>query len=120
MKSIKIYLLPLFLFIFFSIQVFSQDEFYNDKKETEKIEQTISKTDSIIVYGYFTEKDYNEIHGIQKHTKNTDSELYYGDEIYNEEPRKGRRRDGFLAEVAAEVIVEVVINAVFIIATFWQ
>lgn len=116
MQSIKIYLLPLFLFTFFSTQGFSQDEFYNDKKEVEKTEQTISKTDSIIVYGYFTEKDYNEIHGIQKHKKNTDAEFYYSDEIYNEEPRKGRRRNGFLAEVAAEVVI----NAVFIIATFWQ
>ncbi len=120
MKSIKIYLLPLILFTFFSTQAFSQNDFYNDKKKKTKIEQKISKTDSIIVNEYYTEKDYNELHSIKEIKINTNSEIYYDDEAYNEEERKHRERDGFLAEVAAEVIVEVVINAVFIIATIWQ
>ncbi|MBL4593164.1 MAG: hypothetical protein JKX68_05015 [Flavobacteriales bacterium] len=118
MKSIKTYLLPLLLLTFFSTSVFAQNDFYNGEKEQEKIEQKISTTDSILVYGYYTEIDYNEIHGIEKPKNNVDSEFYYGDEVRDKE--KHRKKDSFLSEVAAEVIVEVVINAVFILATFWH
>ncbi len=120
MKSIKIYLLPLVLFTFFSTSVFSQNDFYNAKKEEQKIVQKKSKTDSILVHGYFTEKDYNEMHGVEKSQKNVDTEFYYGDETTEEAERRKKERDSFLGEVAAEVIVEVMVNAVFVIAAFWH
>ena len=114
MKSIKIYLLPIILVTFFTTQGLSQNAINNGVNENEKI----SRTDSILVHGYFTEFDFNEINGISNSKENVDSEFYYGDEVRDEE--KDRERDSFLSEVAAEVIVEVVINAVFILATFWQ
>lgn len=120
MKSIKIYLLPLFLIAFFSTQVFSQDDFYNEKLGKDKAEQKVSKTDSIIGNEYFTEKDYNEIQGIKEYQKNINSEFYCDDEGYNKDEPKKRERDSFMNEVAAEVIVEVVVNTLFIIATFWH
>ncbi len=120
MKSIKIYLLPLLLISFFSTQGFSQDDFYNNKNEKEKVEQKTFKSDSLLVHGYFTERDYNEIYNVKEQHKNTHSEIYYGDEAYNEEELRRRERDNFFGEVAAEVIVEVVVNTLFILATCWH
>ena len=121
MKSIKIYLLPIFLLTLFNTQVFSQDDFYNNKKEKQKLEQTDSRADSIIVHEYFTEEDYNEKHNVANNKISNDSEPYYGDEIYSSEEEKRRReRNNFFNEVAAEVVVEVIVNTLFIIATFWH
>ena len=116
MKSIKIYLLPIILVTFFTTQGLSQNAINNGVNENEKI----SRTDSILVHGYFTEFDFNEINGISNSKENVDSEFYYGEETLKEEELRKRERDSFLNEVAAEVIVEVVVNAVFILATFWQ
>lgn len=121
MKSIKIYLLPIFLLTLFNTQVFSQDDFYHDKKEKQKFEQTDSRVDSIIVNEYFTEKDYNEKHNVADNKISKDSESYYEDEIYSsEEVKRKRDRNNFFNEVAAEVVVEVLVNTLFIIATFWH
>ena len=111
MKSIKKYLLPLILIAFFSTQGFSQDN--SNEKEQEKI----SKTDSILVHTYFTEEDYNKKHGIEKDNQ----AFYYSDEVYNEkEPEQHQEKDTVLGEVAAEIIVEVVVNTLFFIAAFWH
>lgn len=120
MKSIKIYLLPLILIAFFSSPTFSQNDFYNSKKEKEQGKQKLSKTDSILVDGYFTEEDYNEIRGIKENKHTSSSEEYYKNKDYTEEERKKNERDHFLTEVAAEVIIEVVVNTLFILATFWH
>lgn len=120
MKSIKLYLLPFFLITFFSSVTFSQNDFYNDKKAPNEKVLNIIEMDSIIANEYYTEKDFNEIHRINEPQKNNDQEFYYEDEVYHEEDRKARRRDSFLGEVAAEVVVEVVVNTLFILATFWQ
>jgi len=120
MKSIKIYLFPLILFVFFTGQAFSQNELNTNGKENNKINHTISETDSILIYGYFTEKDYNEIHGIKSEIKSNESEFYYGDENSKNDKERKRERDSFFGEVAAELIVEVVVNTLFVIAAFWH
>lgn len=121
MKSIKAYLLLLFLPIFFSVQSFSQSSFNENEKEEQKKEFQFSKSDSLLAATYFTEKDYNEINGIEQLERAENTEGYYNDEVYNsEQPHKQKNRRSFWDAVAAEVIVEVMVNTVFIIATFWQ
>jgi len=117
MKSIKIYLLALFFPIFFSSSVFSQNKISDDQA---KVEQKLSETDSILVNTYFTEEDYNKIHKIEKAECLKISENYYGDEIYNEKVCTKTSRNTFLENVAIEVVVDVVVNTLFIIATFWH
>jgi len=120
MKSIKIYLLPFILLIVFCSPLYSQNDFYNDKTPQKSVIQKASKIDSVLIHGYFTEKDYNELRGIDNSQKKSESEIYYRDEVLTEEEQRKRERDGFFSEVAAEVIVEVVVHTVFILATFWQ
>ena len=71
----------------------------------------------VSINDYSTEQDYNE--------KNNIEPLYevYGhevEEIYEDEHKPKRRRNTLAAEIAAEVFVEVLVNTVFIIATFWN
>ena len=120
MKSIKVYFLLLFFLTVFNSVAFSQNKTENKQVETKNIEQSLSKIDSILVNTYFTEADYNKIHKIKKVECVKISENYYGDEIYNEEGRGEKARDRFLENVAIEVVVDVVVNTLFIIATFWQ
>ena len=118
MESIKTYLLPLFLTICFSTPIFSQNDFNENINEKNKEELIDLKTDSILVHTYFTERDYNEKYNIETVKHDNGSELY-NDEAYNDKEQRRKVRDDFFIEVAAEVIVEVVINAIFIIAAIW-
>lgn len=120
MKSIKIYLLPLILLIVLSSSSLAQSSL---KKDSLKREKVFSKADSVLVEGYVTELDFIE----QNYTEDNveigecNTRNYYGDEIYNEEPLPSRKRNApFWDAVAVEVVADVIVNAVFIIAAFWQ
>jgi hypothetical protein len=115
MKSIKTYLIQLILIAFFSTSAFSQSNNSTDERQSE-----ITKIDSVLVNGYFTESDYNKKHNVKKQSKTTELEIYYKDENKNKDARDGGEKDGFLKAVAAEVIVEVVVNTLFIIAAIWR
>lgn len=116
MKSIQIYFLPLILSCFFGMKGFSQSSVNFNKNQKE----TISRTDSILINEYLTEKDYNKKHNVNKQNRVADSEIYYEDESNKEEEQKKNEKNSFLNEVAAEVIVEVVVNTLFIIAAIWH
>ena len=115
MKSIK--LIVSLLFVFVSFNMSAQNDFYSDEKG--KIEPVLEQN-VVDVYSldeYSTEQDYNEKHNIEPsyevYNENTE-------EIYSDEKQPKRRRNTFAGDVAAEVVVEVIINTVFIIATFWN
>lgn len=120
MKSIKIYLLPLFLLVFFGTQAFSQINF---KKETYNKEHKFSKADSVLVGSYLTESDYNEKYGIDivdvyevESLKSSGS-----DEIYNDTTNHRRNsKNRVLDAGTVSFIVDVAIHTAFLIAAFWQ
>ena len=114
MKSIKLLLSILFILLAFGAN--AQDDFYNNKSKKKKTE--VVKDSVVSIDEYSTEQDYNEKNKIDTSYEVYDPEV---EEIYEDEnqPRK-RRRNTFAAEIAAEVFVEVLINTVFIIATFWN
>jgi hypothetical protein len=118
MKSIKPYLLSLFLLLFFSVPSFSQSDVDSSRGVKQ---QAFSKADSVLAASYLSEIDYNEINGINDLNEEAYSKPFYGDEIYNEEPiHKNKRRNHFWDSVAAELVVEVVVHTTFLIATFWH
>ncbi len=119
MNSIKIYLLSALFLILFNNLLFSQNDFYNDKKEVEK---TIPKTtinDVELINEYTTEKDYNEIHNINEVQYNDGSE-FYEEEVYADQNDNKRKKNTIAGEIVAEVILDVFFNAVFIIAACWH
>ena len=113
MKSIKIYLLP-FLFVLISVgQVFSQSNLKKERK--------FSKADSALVETYLTEEDYNNLNEISEGNDQGEFKTHYGDEIYNEEPLpQNKRKNVFWNSDAAELVVDVFVNTVFLIAAFWH
>lgn len=118
MKSIKTYLLPLFILAIFSAQAFSQGIITNDSLSNQKV---FSKADSVLAESYLTEIDYNELKGDGNLNVSVHNKTYYGDEIYNEEPIKKSKRRNFIWDSAtAELVVDVVVNTVFLIAAFWH
>ena len=118
MNFIKTYLLPILLLVFFSGQAIAQAEL---RKDSLINEQVFSKADTILANTYMSERDYNERYGINYLNEDTYDETFYGDEIYNEEPlRKNRRKNHFWDAVAVEIVAEMVVNTVFIIAAFWH
>ncbi len=108
MKSIQ-YLLFILLFQG-ALSGFSQDEIYNEKKKKVDIEQYYN--DSLVnTDAYATEKDYLE--------KN--KEYAYEEEGANQHRKKRKKRNrSFAKEVVAEVVVEVFIHSLFLIATCWH
>lgn len=116
MKSIKLLLSMLLIFIAFGAN--AQDDFYNNKSEKKKGKIELVKDSVVSINDYSTEQDYNEKNNIDTSYEVYDPEV---EEIYEDENRsKKRKRNTFAAEFAAEVVVEVLINTVFIIATFWN
>lgn len=117
MKSIKILLSSLFLLIVVSVN--AQDEIYNDKKNKDKVYTTQKlEVKHVAIDEYTTEEDYNE-----KNNITTSYEVYEwedNEEIYKDEKQPKRRRNTVAGEVIAEVLVDVFINTVFIIAAFWH
>jgi hypothetical protein len=115
MKSIKTYLLSLFLLVFFGAQVFSQTSIEKSV--------TFSKADSLLVATYLTESDYNEKHGVMINPVCEVGvvEDFYPDEVYNEEPNnRNNSRNRFLDAGTVEFIVDVAIHTIFLITAFWQ
>jgi len=116
MKSIKLYLFLALLFIFPVTKVFTQ----NIHKQEPREKDNSSKIDSILVHGYFTEKDYNELYGIKLLKENKKSIVCYNDEIYSKKNNSEKDKDTIIRDTNAEIIVELVINTLFIIAAFWH
>lgn len=113
MKTNLFYLVVLF-FLVLSNNVVAQDEFYGDKKTTET---TSIKRDSVDVSSYSTAEDYKAVENVEENT--TNEEVYpdtYRDENSHDEKRRKRDRNEFVANV----MVDVFINLVFIVATFWH
>lgn len=117
MKTILPYLTCLFLVFGLSSQLWAQTEIKPDPKKALSKAQQTAQTDSILVNVYLTEADYNEKHHIKNKTITRD---VYGDEFYAEEKMDHYQDDAFLNDVATEVIIEVIVNAFIIVATFWQ
>ncbi|MDF1672797.1 MAG: hypothetical protein P1U41_04790 [Vicingaceae bacterium] len=116
MKSIKLLLSSVLIFI--AIGANAQDDFYNNKSKKKKEITEVVKDSVVSINDYSTEQDFNEKNKIETSYEVYDPEV---EEIYEDENKtRKRRRNTFAAEVAAEVFVEVLINTVFIIATFWN
>lgn len=109
MKTIPIYLL-LLIFLGNFNTVSAQDEFYSASK-TAEIE--VVSRDTVNLDNYSTEQDYNEA----VYEVKSDDVVEVEAEEDNERLRQKRN---LRAEVVAEIVVDVFINAVFIIAAFWQ
>lgn len=109
MKTIPIYLL-LLIFLGNFNTVSAQDEFYSAPK-TAEIE--VVSRDSVNLDNYTTEQDYNEA----VYEVKSDAVVEVDNEEDNERLRQKRN---LRAEIVAEIAVDVFINAVFIIAAFWQ
>ncbi len=109
MKTIPFYLLLLIFFGNFA-SVSAQDEFYSAPKTTET---KVVSTDSLKIDNYITEQDYIEA------VRQVESYTVVEGETEEENERTTHRRN-IRAEVVAEIVVDVFINAVFILAAFWQ
>jgi hypothetical protein len=118
MNAIKTYLLSLIFLLSFISSTFAQSN--SDDKESVRLEQELSEEDSILVNCYFTEKEYNRIHGIYQSTTASNSEYTYEDEIYKGEKNKKRGRDTFLSDIPVELVVDVVLNTLFFVAILWH
>lgn len=117
MKTNLFYLVVLF-FLVLSNNVVAQDEFYSDKKTTET---KSVRTDSVDISTYSTAEDYKAVENVEENTTNEDVDSPdnyrgYRDENSHEEKRRKRDRNEFVANV----MVDVFINVVFIVATFWH
>jgi len=109
MKTIPIYLL-LLIFLGNFNTVSAQDEFYS-APETAEIE--VVSRDTVNLDNYTTEQDYNEtVHEVK-------SDVVVEVEAEEDNERLRQKRN-LRAEIVAEIVVDVFINAVFIIAAFWQ
>ena len=114
--------LPLFFLFIFNASAFSQTA----KTPNNQEQQTFSKADSLIAASYFTEQDFNELNGITTSNETSFNDNSEGDEIYNntnhhhESTSKHQRRNRFWEAVAADIIIDVVVNTVFVITAFWN
>ncbi len=118
MNLIKTYLLPIALVLFFSMQVFTQPASANDGQVGE--EEQVSGVDSVLVNCYFSEAEYNKIHGINQSEMIEDSDQVYGDEIYGDQKHRKSGRNTFWEDVPADLIFDVVVNTLFFVAILWQ
>ena len=119
MNAIKTYLL-LFLLLLFIVPTFAQSNSDDNVPQKQDQEQELSKTDSILVNCYFTEKEYNRIHGINQLETVDNSESMYEDEIYNGKKHKKRGRDTFLSDIPVEMVVDIMLNTLFFVAILWH
>ncbi len=130
MNSIKIYLLPILFLLSINQHLFSQNDFYNESKEPEKTTQNTTIVDIDLIDEYTTEQDYNELHQINNTPDNIESDYFdedvvyddevYEDEIYMEQKNQKRRKNTVAGEIAADILLDVFINAVFIITSCWH
>jgi hypothetical protein len=114
MKTILFYLVVIF-FSILSTNVFAQDEFYNNKKGAEI---TSDKLDSLDLNSYTTAEDYYEVGGVVE--ENNTNEQVDPDNYRDEDTRSEKRRKSEKNEFVSNLVVDVFINAVFIVLTFWQ
>ena len=100
------------LFLMLAIVTNAQDEIYNEKYKQEIVVDTSnSSINEKDIHNYVTEADYYAQQ--QKKQKNS--------EVFTEDDTKEKRRDNSEAvQIAAEVVLEVFIHAVFIIAAIWN
>ena len=114
MKTNLFYLAVLF-FLVLNNNVVAQDEFYNDKNtsETKSV-----KADSVDISSYSTAEDYYEVGGVVK--ENNTNEQVDSDNYQDEDTRFEKRRKSEKNEFVSNIVVDVFINAVFIVLTFWQ
>lgn len=115
MKTIKLFFLLIISFLM-STNTFAQDEFYNDssKEVVTSINVDLETTfDGNNIDNYTTERDYNSNMYKNNNVVTVDEEM-----IYEEERKKQQRRNR--AEFAAELFFDVIVNAAFIVVTFWQ
>lgn len=114
MKTNLFYLAVLF-FLVLNNNVVAQDEFYNDKNtsETKSV-----KADSVDISSYSTAEDYYEVGGVVK--ENNTNEQVDLDNYQDEDTRSEKRRKSEKNEFVSNLVVDVFINAVFIVLTFWQ
>jgi hypothetical protein len=117
MKTFKRYFFAAFFLLSIS-GLYAQDEIYNEKPK-EKITDTNKTTVSVPDFDeYFTEKDFyvNEREN-NKHENQIEEEVIFTEE--ESEDKRERRGNGVAVQIAAEIVVEVFVNALFVIATFW-
>ncbi|MGB0887176.1 MAG: hypothetical protein ACPGSL_03540 [Vicingaceae bacterium] len=115
MNFIKTYLLPLVLLLFINASLFAQDGSHN--KDSKLV---LSKTDSIIVHHYYTEKDYLKNQNISESKNNNDSDNYYEDEIYSNKKYHKKNKSNFWKDVSVELVADVVVNSLLFIAIIWD
>jgi hypothetical protein len=113
MNSIKTYLLPLLFLLFGSLASFAQTD-------SSTVIKKLSKTDSILVNCYFSEQDYNAIYEIENFEEEEFADQKYSDEIYSDQEHKKRRGNTFWENVPAELVVDVLVNTIFLVALLWQ
>lgn len=120
MKTIVISTLLLILVIMAN-KVYAQDEFYNPK-ETKEISQV--KTDSVDISSYSTADDYYFIesdkndNSVEQMNVSEDKREDTSDDSRKENRRKRERNER--GEFISNLVVDVFINTVFIIATCWH
>ncbi len=115
MKTIQIIAVIVFSLVSTNV-AFAQDEFYNEDRNNQSSEVVNEKemVNEENYSTYKTENDFNE--NENEETKNEN----YIEEDNNEEQERKRRRRQANTEFVAEIMVDVFINTVFIIAAFWQ
>lgn len=90
--------------------VYAQDEFYNHNKTTSV---AVGKTDSINVSSYTTAEDY-----VSGNTQNKKENTQENSVVEN--PNEERRRKQDRKEFFSDIVVDVFIQTIFIVATFWH
>ena len=113
MKTFKIYLFISFFLLSFSV-LRAQDEIYNEKAKKEVVETINTTVDVKDFDNYCTERDFYAKER-KKHT-NKDEIIFSDDEC---EKKKNKRNNGVAVQIAAEIVFEVFINALFVVATCW-
>ncbi|MCB0408681.1 MAG: hypothetical protein KDD29_00580 [Flavobacteriales bacterium] len=115
MKTIQIIAVIVFSLVSTNV-AFAQDEFYNEDPKNQSSELVNEKemVNEENYSTYKTENDFNE-----NENEVIKNENYIKEDNNEGEERKRRRRQAN-TEFVAEIMVDVFINTVFIIAAFWQ
>jgi len=116
MKILKITISATF-FLISAPDLLAQYEIYNEKPKTENTYSNANKINETDFDNYYTERDYNaKVNGAGNKNKRN-----YNVDEYDEKDHRNRNRNNDVAvQVAAEIVFDVFINTVFIVATFWN
>ncbi len=118
MNLIKTYLLPMIILLFISVPTFSQDVANNDDEDKKGVQ--ISKVDSVLENHYFTEQEYNMIHGIDNLKTYLEPGDLYDDEIYADKKYKKKGGSAFWKDVPADIVIDAVVHTLILVTLFWQ